>query len=119
MKNNSPFTIHFCPHNNMSNNRLKYLLERYTADASTPEETRELLGWMKELKDDAQLKEKVKELWTDRDLNEPLPQTDWNTIYARIAEIPVIGQRRIWPRVWTAAAAAVLLSAGRKAAACK
>lgn len=96
----------------MSNNRLKYLLERYTADASTPEETRELLEWIKDLKDDAQLKEKIKELWTDSDLNEPLPQTDWNTIYARIAEIPVIGQRRIWPRVWAAAAVVVLLSAG-------
>lgn len=96
----------------MSNNRLKYLLERYTADASTPDETRELFEWIKDLADDTQLKEKVKELWTDRDCNEPVPQTDWNTIYARIAEIPVIGQRRIWPRVWAAAAVVVLLSAG-------
>jgi ferric-dicitrate binding protein FerR (iron transport regulator) len=97
----------------MSNNRLKYLLEQYASDASTPEETRELLEWIKDLKDDIQLREKVKELWTNHDLNEPLPQTDWNTIYARIADMPVIGrQRSVWPRVWAAAAVVALLSAG-------
>ena len=97
----------------MSNNRLKYLLEQYAADASTPEETRELLEWIKDLEDDTQLREKVKELWTDHDLNGPLPQTDWNTIYARIGDMPVIGrQRSVWPRVWAAAAVVALLSAG-------
>ena len=64
-----------------------------------------------DLKDDAQLKEKVKELWTDRDLNEPLPQTDWNTIYARIAEIPVMGSGAIW-HVYGQQQRGGLLSAG-------
>lgn len=96
----------------MSNNRLKYLLERYAADASTPEETRELLEWIKDLKDDTQLKEKVKELWSERNLDEPVPQTDWNTIYARIANVPVIGRRRVWPRIWAAAVVVALLSVG-------
>ena len=96
----------------MSNNRLKYLLEQYAGDASTPEETRELLEWIKDIKDDTQLKEKVKELWTDHSLSEALPQTDWNTIYARIANVAVIGERRIWPRVWAAAVVVALVSAG-------
>ena len=96
----------------MSNDRLKYLLEQYAADASTPEETMELFEWIKNLKDDVLFKEKVKELWTDHNLNEPLPQTDWNTIYTKITNAPVIGQRRIWPRIWAAAAIIAALSAG-------
>lgn len=96
----------------MSNDRLKYLLEQYAADASTPEETMELFEWIKNLKDDVLFKEKVKELWTDHNLNEPLPQTDWNTIYTKITNAPVIGQRRIWPRIWAAAAIIASLSAG-------
>ncbi|MBN8859531.1 MAG: FecR domain-containing protein [Sphingobacteriales bacterium] len=96
----------------MSNDRLKYLLERYAADASTPEETTELFEWIKNLKDDVLFKEKVKELWTDHNLNEPLPQTDWNTIYTKITNVPVIGRRRIWPRIWAAAAIIASLSAG-------
>ena len=35
----------------MNNERLKYLLE-YAADASTPEETKELFRWIKDLNDD-------------------------------------------------------------------
>ena len=96
----------------MSNDRLKYLLERYAADASTPEETTELFEWIKNLKDDVLFKEKVKELWTDHNLTEPLPQTDWNTIYTKITNVPVIGRRRIWPRIWAAAAIIASLSAG-------
>ncbi len=96
----------------MGNDRLKYLLEQYAADASTPEETTELFEWIKNLKDDSLFKEKIKELWTDHNLNEPLPQTDWNTIYTKITNAPVIGQRRIWPRIWAAAAIIASLSAG-------
>src|SRR5437773_2731300 len=43
----------------MSNDRIKYLLKQYAANASTTEETRELFAWIKKTKDDAGLKEQV------------------------------------------------------------
>ncbi|MCC7525514.1 MAG: FecR domain-containing protein [Chitinophagaceae bacterium] len=96
----------------MSNDRLKYLLEQYAADATTPEETKELFGWIKNLNDDSVLKDKVKQLWLNPEGGELASETDWNTIYAKIMEPPVIGQRRLRPRVAAAAVILVLLTAG-------
>lgn len=96
----------------MDKDRLKYLLERYVADVSTLKETRELFEWIKELKDDTLLKEKIREIWAAQEYEEELPGVDWNTIYAKITHTPQIGQRRIWPRVWAAATVVALLSAG-------
>lgn len=97
---------------NMSNDRLKYLLEQYAADTSTPEETKELFNWIKDLNDDSLLQNKMKQLWLNPDAGEQTPETDWNTIYARITETHVIGQRRLWPRIAAAAIIIVLVSAG-------
>lgn len=96
----------------MSNDRLKYLLEQYAADTSTPEETKELFNWIKDLNDDSLLQNKMKQLWLNPDAGEQTPATDWNTIYARITETHVIGQRRLWPRIAAAAIIIVLISAG-------
>lgn len=96
----------------MGNDRLKYLLEQYAADASTPEETRELFEWIRNLKDEVLLKEKVKELWTVHNPEEELPKADWNAIYTKITSTPVIGQRNIWPRISVAAAIFILLGLG-------
>jgi transmembrane sensor len=95
----------------MGNDRLKYLLEQYASDASTPEETRELFKWIEDLENDELLKEKVKELWTGCDFNEPLQETDWNEIYAKITGGPVIKQGRI-RRLIAAAAIVAIFAAG-------
>ena len=96
----------------MSNDRLKYLLEQYAADASTPEETKELFGWIKRSKDDALLKEKIKELWSGHKNNKQLPDVDWNAIYTKIINTPVIGKRHVWQRIAAAAVIIILLSVG-------
>jgi ferric-dicitrate binding protein FerR (iron transport regulator) len=96
----------------MGNNRLKYLLEQYAADASTPEQTRELFEWINKLKDDTLLKERVKEAWGGHEHSEQLPDVDWNAIYAKIINTHEAGQWRIWPRMAAAVAVIVLLSAG-------
>lgn len=93
----------------MSNDRLKYLLERYCNDASTPEETRELFRWIRSFEDDTQLKERVKTLWTDYEDDELMPNVDWNAIYTEILNLPVMGKRSISPRVWAAAVVIALL----------
>ena len=96
----------------MSNDRLKYLLEQYAADVSTPEETKELFGWIKKSKDDTLLKEKIKELWAGYENGKQLPDVDWDAIYTKIINTPVIGQRHLWPRIAAAAVIIVLLTAG-------
>jgi len=96
----------------MSNDRLKYLLEQYAADISTPEETRELFGWIKKSKDDKLLKEKIKELWAGHKNGKQLPDVDWDAIYTKIINTPVIERKYIWPRIAAAAVIIVLLSAG-------
>jgi ferric-dicitrate binding protein FerR (iron transport regulator) len=96
----------------MSNDRLKYLLEQYAADVSTSEETKELFGWIKKSKDDALLKEKIKELWAGHESDRQLPNVDWDAIYMKIINTPVIGKRHLWFRVAAAAVIITVLSVG-------
>ena len=96
----------------MSNDRLAYLLEQYAADASTPQETKELFEWIKRSKDETLLKEKIKKLWSGHTNNKQLPDVDWDAIYTKIVNTPIIGKRYVWPRIAAAAVIIVLLSAG-------
>jgi transmembrane sensor len=95
----------------MSNDRLRFLLEQYEADVSDPAETKELFGWIKKSKDDALLKDKINELWSGYKIDNELPDVDWNTIYAKIINTPVIGKRAVWPRIAAAVVIILLLSA--------
>ena len=96
----------------MSNDRLKYLLEQYAADTSTAEETKELFGWIRKSKDDALLKDKMKELWSGHQNGKQLPDVDWDAIYTKIINTPVIGRRHIWFRVAAAVVVIIVLSVG-------
>ena len=96
----------------MSNDHLKYLLEQYAANASTPQETKELFGWIRKSNDDVLLKQKIRELWSAHENDKQLPDVDWDAIYTKIIETPVIGQRHIWYRVAAAAVIIALLSVG-------
>lgn len=91
----------------MSNDHLKYLLQQFAADASTPAEVRELLGWVRKSKDDTLLKAKIKELWDAHGSGGELPNVDWNAVYTKIIQTPVIRRRPVWWK-YTAAAAVVL-----------
>lgn len=96
----------------MSIDRLRYLLQQYAADASTPEETRELFGWIKKSKDETLLKEEIKKLWSGHTNDKQLPDMDWDAIYTKITNTPNIGKRYAWARIAAAAVIIVLLSAG-------
>jgi len=96
----------------MSNDYLKYLLEQYAANASTPQETVELFEWIKKSKDDALLKQKVQELWSAHENDKQLPEVNWDAIYRKIIKTPIIGQRNVWLRVAAAAIVIALLSVG-------
>lgn len=96
----------------MSNDRLKYLLEQYASDASTPAETRELFEWIKKSKEDSLLKDKIRELWSGHENDKQLPNVDWDAIYTKIINTPVIGQRHLWLRIAAAAVIIIALSVG-------
>ena len=96
----------------MSNDRLKYLLEQYASDVCTPEETRELFGWIRKSKNDVLLKEKIKELWVGHENGRQLPDVDWDAIYTKIINTPVIEKKHVWLRVAAAAVIIVVLFAG-------
>lgn len=96
----------------MSNDRLKYLLEQYANDISTPAETKELFGWIRKSKDNVLLKDKIKELWSGYKNNKQLPEVDWNAIYTNIINTPLIDKRPVWPRIAAAVVIILLLSAG-------
>ena len=92
----------------MTDHRLKYLLELYIANASTPGEARELFKWIKNLKDDSLLKEKIRALWSDDQNGAQVPQIDLNTIITKDVEPPVIDRRNIWLLVVAAAVVVVV-----------
>ena len=96
----------------MSNDRLQYLLEKYAADASTPQETKELFGWIKRSKDETLLKEEIQKLWSGYANDKQLPDVDWDAIYTKITNTPTIGKRYAWPPIAAAAVFIALLSAG-------
>jgi ferric-dicitrate binding protein FerR (iron transport regulator) len=96
----------------MSDDRLKYLLEQYASDVSTPEETRELFGWIRKSKDDMLLKEKIKELWAGYENGKQLPDVDWDEIYRKIINTPVIEKKHVWFQVAAAAVIIAVLSVG-------
>lgn len=95
----------------MSNDRLKYLLEQYATDASTPAEIRELFGWIKESKDDALLKDRIQQLWSEYENDKELPDVDWNTIYTKIVNTPVAAKKLVWRNIAAAAVSILLLTA--------
>lgn len=90
----------------MSNDRLKYLLKQFATDASTPDEVRELFGWIKKSNDDTLLKDKIRELWNAQGSEKELPEADWNVIYAKIMQTQVKKKKYIW---WQYAAAAMFI----------
>lgn len=82
----------------MSNDRLKYLLEQYASDLSSPEEIQELFEWIKKSDDDSLLKEKISLLWSQHQ-NDETPAVDWTHIYSKVINAPEAKVRKIWPSI--------------------
>lgn len=96
----------------MSNDRLKYLLEHYSNDSATPEETSELFVWINNSKNDSLLKAKVNQLWEDHHINGELPDIDWKAIYSKVINTPEISKKSIWPSLAVAIAIVGVLLVG-------
>src|SRR5690606_13375554 len=97
----------------MSNDRLKYLIEQYVSNSSSPEEIQELFNWIKKSNDDVLIKAKIEELFSSYDNKEVLPDVDWESVYLNIISAPDLRKKtRILPRVAIAALITGVLLSG-------
>lgn len=102
--------------------RIRYLLSRYADDSATSEERKELLQWIDQSANSAQLENFLLELLEGTEPAENYNEEYWNAMIERITgkpEAPVIKlkpevhqlrRRSVWPRI-AAAAAIVLIAA--------
>ncbi len=95
----------------MSNNRLQYLLEQYTANTSTPEEVKELFEYIRNTSDDTVLKEKIGELWIDSMDDEQISKIGLGSTNTEELARPVASGKRKWLHI-AAAAIFVITVAG-------
>lgn len=98
--------------------RVFYLLEAYISKRSTIAEENELMSWILEAGEDAELKDFVWDIWNQQHPANQLSDTDWNTIYARVMKVsedtlPGAKIRRMSIlRITTAAAVLIALFTG-------
>lgn len=97
--------------------RIHYLLEAYTSRRATAVEENELMEWILEIGDNSELKDYMLGTWNQGHPVKDLSYVDWDTIYARAMESPVVSihpkTRKIrWFRLTAAAAVLIVLFAG-------
>lgn len=64
--------------------RIFYLLEAYISKRSTIDEENELMEWILEAGEDAELKDFVLDIWNQQHPVKQLSDADWDIIYARV-----------------------------------
>lgn len=93
--------------------RIAYLLEAYTSMKATVQEERELMEWIQEAKADSELKEYIRQLWSQHESVPDFKYVNWNKMFDGVVGSDKVysitpGSKRIrWPRI--AAAASILL----------
>lgn len=96
----------------MSNDHLKYLLEKFITNDSSPEEVSELFEWIKEVKDDSIIKDRVRLLWDNNKNSEEQMDVNWKVVYSKIIHAAKREKRYLWPRIAVAASIVGVLLAG-------
>lgn len=97
--------------------RIHYLLEAYISRRATTEEENELMEWILEGGEDSELKSYTLEIWKQHHSAEDFSYVDWNTIYARAMQSPVVFiepkvRKMRWFRLSAAAVVLVALTTG-------
>lgn len=95
--------------------RLAYLMDVYTNHRATVQEEQELMEWLQEAQEDAELQTYVKELWNLYADVETQKEVNWDQMFDRVVQqetdIPVRNiSARNWYRIAAAAAVLILLS---------
>ena len=97
--------------------RIHYLLEAYISKRGTAIEENELMEWILEAGEDSELKNYMLEIWNGYNSTEDLSYVNWNEIYSRVKQPPVIAleskvRKMKWFRLTAAAAVLIALAAG-------
>ena len=97
--------------------RIHYLLEAYISKQASTAEENELMEWILEAGEDSELKSYMLGIWNQRHPAKDLSYVDWDTIYARAMESPVVSlqpkaMKMRWFRLTAAAAVLIVLLAG-------
>ena len=95
--------------------RIHYLLDTYISKRASVTEKNELMEWILEAGEDSQLKRYVLEIWNDYKPAEDLSYVNWDEIYSRIVQPPVVSIKsnvRTMRLVRLAAAAVILFALG-------
>lgn len=64
--------------------RIQFLLQQYTAGSASPEETRELFGWIRMADDDAPLRAYMLGLWQQTAPDTEFPSVNWDDMFSSI-----------------------------------
>lgn len=64
--------------------RILFLLQQYSAGSASPEETRELFGWIRVADDDAPLKAHLQGLWQQTAPDIEFPSVNWDGMFSSI-----------------------------------
>lgn len=96
--------------------RIFYLLETYTSQKATAAEEEELMTWMREAGEDAELKQYMQQLWDQYQPGTDFSYVNWDGMFNGIIPQEVLpsvaGRTRVfrWKQVAAAAAAVLLIS---------
>lgn len=97
----------------LSKERIHYLLEAYISKRATAVEEDELMEWVLEAEEDSELKDYMLEVWNQHLPAKDLSYVDWDAMYSRVMQAPVVSiQPRVRKMRWfrLAAAAAILIA---------
>jgi ferric-dicitrate binding protein FerR (iron transport regulator) len=101
----------------LTKERIHYLLEVYISKQASAAEESELMDWILEAGEDSELKNYVLNIWNRHKPAEDLSYVDWDEIYSRIMQPPVVSmgskvRKMRWIRLTAAAAILFALAAG-------
>ena len=100
--------------------RIAYLLEAYTSKKATSQEEQELMEYLHDAQDDADLKAYIENLWNSYQPGESVSTADWDGMFNRIIRSDKVysivektnNKNIIWRRIAVAAAIVLLLVSG-------
>lgn len=97
--------------------RIHYLLESYISRQANAAEESELMDWVLEAGENSELKSYVLTIWNQYKPAEDLSYVDWDKIYSRIMQPPVVSmepkiRKMRWARLTAAAVILIALAAG-------
>ncbi len=100
----------------MDENRLTYLVSRYSDNTAAEGELDELFGYIRQSGEDAGLKTVIMQVFEQQEITDPAEHVEWTAMFERIIEkpantiIPMVHRIHFLRKYWWAAAVILLLA---------